>query len=273
MLTHINEDYLNKVFTPGQVLSEDYVNCNFYLSTLNGVRLVGKFTNCKFISAELQHAMLMGADFTKCSFIGAKFKNTEIRGCTFDECDFAGASMFQVGAISTSKFRANCMGMLGMATDLAIKLIGSKQIWSICPRDVARGLGGFCTPAQSVSLKEYIPLDRGRTMAPTRTERWGPAHDSWDELIDADSGMVDPVFLPEVAHYRSSPSQIPRSKKPTGSTRTLYEEQDYYGGSGYTMNGHYNYQTHVHNIEYKYGYMDNAILECSDIEELKKCLT
>ena len=46
-----------------------------------------------------------------------------------------------------------------------------------------------------------------------------------------------------------------------------------YGANGYTMNGHYTYKTYVHNIEYKYGYMDNAILECSDIEELKKCLT
>lgn len=263
-------DYSGKTFKPGETLSQQFTNCNFHLAILNGVRLVGTFTGCKFSSAEIRHADIQWATFINCSFIGANFKDGKLRDTAFNNCDFGGASMFNMVGVSSCKFHMDCKGVLGLYTDLAIKLIGSKQVYTVIPKDVCNMANGKPKEFDLNSFKPVVGSVHGHL--PNR----GPGQYSNYKVtphVSQIDTLVDPEWLPVVDHYRSPPSKILKSKKPreTQGYAEFDDDECYYGG--YPMMQRGSWHTYIHNEEYKYGYIKNAVLECSDVEEFKKCLS
>lgn len=278
-----NVSFKSRIFKPGFVLNGEYKNCSFSLAGLNGTRIIGKFENCSFVNAEFRHAALVEAIFINCNFLGSKFKETQIRACTFDACDFGGASFFTIAGVSTSTFKMNCKGLMHLSGDLAVQLISNKGVYSVIPKDlttmhkikehcptVGRIPQPVFTPGKVVYPGEYIknlPGEIINNMA-YRT--------NYTPKVDE---LVEPEHLPEVDHYRSPPSKILQSNKPTTKQKyvhSIYDEEDYDYSCGYTMAGHGryghgNWQPYVYNEQYRYGYMSNGVLECSDIEELKAC--
>jgi hypothetical protein len=308
-----NQSFKNRVFTPTRVLGETYIDCDFKMSTMNGVHLVGRFVNCNFINAEFRHAHLMEAQFINCNFIGTKFKQATIRGCTFDLCDFGGASLYKIAGISTSTFRMNCKGIMGMSSDLAIKLLPALQIYSIIPRHMTTTVfkptppNFFSTTPSATQPKltagtssagpgvarivEGPPLRIAVLPVHTGLAKLTPTVITPKVITPKVNRLVDPESLPDVEHYRSPPSQILESDKPKKKEKyvSCMEEEDYYAcaAGGYTMAGHGQshrsrggygnaygggaWRTVTYNEKYRFGYMSNGVLECSDIEELRAC--
>lgn len=225
-----NNSFRSKVFPVGHVLDGEYYECSFYAANFNGTRISGTFINCNFMLSEWRHVCIMSATFKNCRFIGSNFRNTSISYCTFTRCNFSDASLYGLTNLNTSTFSYDCLGLYGMSTDLRVTLISDKGVYSLENR--------------------AVKVDR----------KPGPVN-----TLDRDD-MVDPEMLPASAHYRSPPSKIRRHQKHIDRREALNDRWSGYSGGMRGMGA----VSFTYSDRYRYGYMVNAVLECSDIEELKR---
>ena len=274
---NIDKSFRGDIFAPGTTLTGTVVKCSFYLATLNGVNITNaKFFSCNFITATIRCSVLRDSTFSHCAFIGASFKKSDMFNVDFIVCDFKGASLFEIRGTTTCRFPLSNRSLLETNTDLTIKELPDRDRYLVCP-----------------AILSDAYLEREMAMPPMRnavnvigfqpTQRKVPRRTgAQSQLLLPPAKMIDAVALPKVDHYRSAPQKIPLSKKPSEyqAQYSVYDEEDYgchymrgvYGGGAPgTGRQHPGTYTVTKNAEYKYGYMNNGVLECSDLEEYAEC--
>ena len=218
--------------TPGVNLDQCYINCNFYLAELKGVRITGEFVNCVFTSAQMSHVNIIGATFKNCKFIGTCFNNCSLRKITFENCIFNKASFKLTSGTTSCLFDNNCKGLEDIEGELTVEHKGSTGGFNVFPTKLSN-----LYSIKSTSLTEVTTTD-----------------------ITSDE-LVSPTMLPPTNNYRSPPSQVLKS--------SLLDDDD--GDDDYYA---YTYGCHgympLKQNKSKYGYMNNAVLECKNIEEFRR---
>lgn len=263
----LDTSFRGTIISPGVVLKGTYVNCSFYLAAINGVLITGaRFYSCNFITATIRHSEIKDTTFSNCSFAGASIKQSDFSNNIFRACDFTGTSLLKLRGTSTCRFEQSCDSLETATTDLIVKEMPGKDHYLVCPAAMVETL------EREIDMP---PMING--VGAASLQRKTPRRD-WAKGRPAlpPANLIDPVALPDVDHYRSSAQKIPRDKKPSDyQAHYAYDEEDY--GCHYMMGGYGGKQQHhgtytvTRNAEYKFGYMSNGVLECSDIEEYTEC--
>lgn len=248
-------------FKPENIEDTLYKNCKFFMADAARIMIKNcEFENCNFKSANFEFATIAESTFTNCDFASAAFKDAIIKQCEFNKCDLSYSGLGDAISLALCKFGNDCTGLwLLKGIEVAYSHENYKRL--ILKKDS----GTTYQPSSSYTLnnKPYTPK------APE---------------------MVDPHQLPNADYYRSTPSKVEKSKKhPIQSDRDddgddddVYSEYGCewlgwsehragkirHGSCGYWRDG--TYVSTYGDEKYQYGYMDNAVLECSAIEEFEK---
>lgn len=231
----VKKDYSSTVFEPSQQLPYEYDECRFSFARLENASITGKFYNCRFVSTSFPLARFHYASFFGCSFMSARFDRTVFRSCKFYNCDFDGVDFSEVRGISTASFDGKCS-----FSD-------------------TKGISATLVP----DLDKFLVVRKYCTSSPSAQP--SPA---------AASKEVEPKPLPEVSHYRSPQGKV--SEAADDDDDMCYTYEDYLLASqivgqrqSSALNGWTAYCSPSE--RHKYGYKAQAVLECPDIEEFRRC--
>lgn len=222
----------------GRKWKHNHVNCFFPPKHL----LKGYHLEHNYFLAVMCGVKLTG-EFKKCNFDSVNLRKAEFYDSQFYGCDFVGAWM--IGA----RFRDVSFS----ACDFSGADFSQAHGLTTCTfKDDCIGLGQNRGVRATLDRKRgvYSLLPAYLTTASTQRKHMGPIHNSPEELID-------PTPIPSVDHYRSPAAQIPK---------TCTDDIEYDDGYSYYLSGWYD------DSKYKYGYKENAVLECPDIEEFRGCV-
>jgi hypothetical protein len=226
------------MFKSGTVFSGTYSDCVFSKAHLSHTIIEAKFRQCNFYGADMRHCKIQGqAAFRLCDLRETNFSSSHFDHVVFSECNLTNANLDGVSGLSTSIF-TRCTGL---ATIKGISLYSPPG---------ARATKIYLIPAakkESDGVPRHIEReDTAKIVAPCTSFRHKPSED------------ITPVPLPPVSHYRSSPSRVPSWAGPRKNPTSLVK-------SGYP--NAYSARGKEWDEKHKYGYMSNAVLECSDIDE------
>jgi hypothetical protein len=173
--------------------------------------------------------------FIDCDLRGVDFDKAVLRECRFTRCDLTLVTFHQAVALSTCVFDACCTGMQ--------TIIGARAYKD--PR--RKSIGWLVTPM-------YHFYD-------------DPTGDDEEEDTDDSEKKTVPTRLPTPGHYRSPPSVEPEEGDDDDGNWNLWDEDDW---EDYAYGGYGAYQMPTKAMKRRYGYMENAVLECPNIEEFRR---
>lgn len=246
-----------RTYTELKKLSNDFTDCEFQSITFpRDASLTGYFRNCifrnctflgsfiggKFFDCEFWRANFERSTFSKACFYNSKFGDLKvdtcigISGCTFDaRCTFSG----YMQKVRAEKSTTSSGYQLVMIRGDYYAGSGS-----------ATSRGGYGPYSSSYSSRGETPGEKAFREAPQEKE--GPP----------------PIILPEVEHYRTP--------QPLVKWRKKYKYRGW-SGMGYMGGSYYDADDEKDDeVEYEapydgeYGYGKTAVVECADIEKLKK---
>ena len=243
-----NYDYQEEIWDNGEPLKDEYQLCSFISAELSMCTLSGRFEHCDFTSANLYRATLTGV-FVSCTFTFASFVSAVLQNAIFRDCNFNMVDFEKCKGMSTCTFKDDC-------TFEQVKNVRFINI------------PGFCMT--------LVPDTLGTTKKPAKPPK----------KVESKSVSDEPIKLPEVQHYRSPQG---KAKIISGSIHQTCDDYDEWGYSGLhamaaVMGGRMHQVMHeqralaaqqpLSTYKYvdpktRYGYGENAVLECSDIEVYK----
>lgn len=227
--SQIGRSFTNYSFKRGEELSGHYMNCSFWLASMKDVKVRG----AKFINCIFSHASINDSQFVDCKFIHCEFECATITDTFLLRSDFISCDFKWV------KFRE----VSGLAT---------------CMFDASsKNLQGDFRPR---GANFYLKGGEYRASAIFNSPNSSKQPVNVPEVKKEVKKEISP--LPEVKHYRSQP-------KEESENSTAVEDDDYDVDYSWYMGGNMAGYTHWESYKDKWGYGDNAVLECSDIDIYK----
>lgn len=212
--------------------------------------LVGLHTNCNFFLAQMCGVPLLGK-FLNCNFGSVNFKRASFYDGMFYDCSFVGAWMTR--AYFHKAFFSKC--------DFAgVDFSQATGLTTCTFENTCEGLG------KNKGVRTMLDPKRGvYNVLPTYTTKSAEKKLVVSSSSNAEK-LVDPEPIIPVDHYRSPAEQIPESYANSDD-----DHCEGYEGFACYMGGDWNSYNPIES-KYKYGYKENAVLECPDIQEFSNCV-
>lgn len=212
----------------------------------NKIKDVAKhYENCDFSGIALNRAIFK-AQFRRCEFIGTKLRSASFKEAIFINCNFNRAQ-FNFSDFKSCRF-FNC-SFRGATMTYAVGLKSCffdktcKYLYEVGGVQVSRSID---SPSFSVRARSDYATKRSEQYSENCNK---PKKEEEEKITD----------LPPVNHYRSTPSKDVK-----------VPDKEYYAGwaaaYGYMGNLGDDYME-----EKNFGYGENAVLECPDINEFLSC--